>query len=72
MKYEKAEAKVILFNNGDVVTSSAYDPDDPLGYCTNQGNSHHENCYNGKKPKGWQNQLSVVETQTYANYWSEW
>ena len=71
MKYEKAEAKVILFNNGDVVTSSAYDPDDPMGYCVNQGNSHHENCYNGKKPTGWLNQ-QTVETQTYADYWNEW
>lgn len=71
MKYEKAEAKVILFNNGDVVTSSAYDPDDPLGYCTGQGNSHHQNCYNGKKPEGWYNG-QTVEAQTYADYWNEW
>ena len=72
MKYEKAEAKVILFNNGDVVTSSAYDPEDPMGFCKYQGNSHHQNCYNGKKPYGWQNGQKTVETQTYANYWNEW
>ena len=71
MKYEKAEAKVILFNNGDVVTSSAYDPEDPMGYCTGHGNSHHHNCYNGKKPEGWYNG-QTVEAQTYADYWNEW
>lgn len=72
MKYEKPEAKVILFNNGDVVTSSAYDPEDPNGFCLKQGNSHHQNCYNGKKPYGWKNYTNTVEAQTYANYWSEW
>lgn len=72
MKYEKAEAKVILFNNGDVVTSSAYDPEDPMGYCKNNSKDHHKHCYSGKKP-GHQLGRSIDDTtQTYANYWSEW
>ena len=45
MKYEKAIASVILFDNGDVVTASVYDPQDPMGFCNYQGNSHHQNCY---------------------------
>lgn len=71
MKYEKANAKIILFNNDDVITSSM-DPDDPLGYCKNQGNSHHENCYNGKKPVGWQNSSATTASETYSDYWQSW
>lgn len=72
MKYEKAEAKVILFNNADVVTSSAYDPEDPLGFCINQGNSHHQNCYKQGKKYGFENGGAGKTSETYASYWNEW
>lgn len=72
MKYEKAEAKVILFHNGDVVTASSYDPEDPLGFCQYQGSSHHKNCYKQGKQYGFKNGQAGKTSETYANYWSEW
>ena len=71
MKYEKATAKVILFDNSDVVTSSVYDPQDPMGFCQYQGNSHHQNCYTDKK-YGFQNGSAKTSEETYSNYWKEW
>ncbi len=71
MKYEKAEAKVILFDNGDVVTASSYDPEDPMGFCSNQGNSHHQNCYKQSR-YGFENGSAGKTSETYADYWSAW
>lgn len=71
MKYEKPVAKVILFDNSDVVTSSIYDPKDPMGFCKYQGNSHHQNCYKQSK-YGFENGQAGKTSETYANYWNEW
>ncbi len=72
MKYEKPEAKVILFNNGDVVTSSAYDPEDPMGYCRKSTPGHHKHCYSGKHEGHQLGRSGGEVVQTYADYWSEW
>ena len=69
MKYEKATAKVILFDNSDVVTASG-DDQDPLGFCKYQGNSHHKNCYTTQK-YGFQNGSAKID-ETYADYWNNW